>query len=185
MTDAVIGNLGDIPDLSGMGEDTSVAFADGWYQGTILEKREFTDQNGSDRVFESQDIPSANGDSRNIRLQVEIKRQSDNRTLNTSVLVNYRPEDLSPETIQAITAHKETGEKWGSLFRPFMVLNRLGKLQKIAGVTQLQRNGDGGLNIQPLYGKTAYFKLEPDDRNPQYKAVADFRTTKPSKATVL
>lgn len=176
-------NLPEIPDLSGIGDEAqSEPFADGWYQGTILEQRSFTDQTGSDRVFASGDEVSQKGDSRNIRLQVAIKRHKDGKELNTSCLINYKPEDLTQETVQAVQAQQEktkTGEQWGSLFREFMVLQRLAKLQTIAGVRQLQRNGNGGLDLKPIYGKTAYFKLGPDDRNPQYKAVKDFRATAP------
>jgi hypothetical protein len=184
-------NLGDIPDLSGIVDtQTSEPFQDGWYKGTILEKREFTDNTGSERVFESSDAPSQNGDSRNVRLQVEVKRQ-DGRTLNTNVLVNYQTEDLSQETVQAIAAAQATQEpgkkpQWGSLFRPFMALQQLGKLQKIAGVRQLQRNGNGGLDLTPLYGKTAFFKLGPDRRNPElYKEVKNFSATVGPKTKVL
>ena len=181
-------NLGDIPDLSGMEEEPSTEWADGWYEGTILEARRFTDSNGNDRVFESNDAPSASGNGRNIRLQVAIKRQSDGRTMNLSTLVNYRPEDLTTETIQAITAHqakmKETGEQWGPLFRAFATLQRLGQLQRIAGVRQLQRSAEGGLNLAPLYGKKGYFRLVPDDRNPAFKAVKTFQAEAPKRAKV-
>lgn len=181
-------NLGDIPDLSGIGEDTqSTPFEDGWYSGRVLAKREFTDKNGNERVFESNDTP-AQKSGRNIRLQIELKRTSDSRSLNTSALINYQPDDLSQETIQAVNAQKEKvkeGEEWGTLFRPFMTLTRLGKLQKVAGVRQLQRNGDGGLDIAPLFGKAIYVKLVPDDRNPQYKMVKEFQAEPPARAKVL
>ena len=175
-------NLGDIPDLSGVEEVAAAAWETGWYEGTILEQHSFTDRNGNDRVFESGDTPSANGNSRNIRLQVGIKRQLDGRTMNVSTLINYQPEDLTQATVAAVTAHRDRvkeGDQWGSLFRPFMTLSRLGKLQKIADVRQLQRNGDGGLQLKPLYGRKAYFKLGPDEKNPQYMTVKDFRETKP------
>ena len=176
-------NLGDIPDLSDIGEESRPdPFTDGWYEGVILGKREFTDQNGNDRVFESSDAASQRGDSRNVRLQVELKRQSDGRTLNVSTMINYRPEDVSAETIQAVTAHKakiKDGEEWGPLFRSYMVLNRLGTLQRIAGVRQLQRTSEGGLDLAALYGKTAYFKIGPDTRNPAYKEVKTFSDQAP------
>lgn len=187
-------NLADIPDLSSVFENesgpASEPFQDGWYQGTIQEVRSFTDRNGNDRVFESGDQPSANGDSRNIKLQIELTRQSDGRKLNTSWLVNYRPEALTQETVQAIVskqaAAKETGERveWGELFGSYMTIQKLGKLQKVAGVRQLQKNGNGGLDLKPLYGKTAYFRIKDDDRNPQYKQIADVRPDRPTKATV-
>jgi hypothetical protein len=180
-------SLGDIPDLSGIEDVRPDPLADGWYAGTILEKREFTDANGNDRVFESSDTP-AQKSGRNIRLQVELKRKSDGKTYNVSTLINYKPEDLSPETVQAIAKRREenksNGEQWGDLFRPFMTLTRLGKLQKIAGVRQLQRNNDGGLDLTALFGKTAYFRIKPDTRNPQYKEVADFQDYEPKKTPV-
>jgi len=177
-------SLPDIPDLSGIGETVeSNPFADGWYQGTIVEQRSFTDSNGNDRVFASADDVSAKGDSRNIKLQVAIKRASDGKELNTSYLLNYRPEDLSQETVQAVAAKQEEtkkGAEWGPLFREFMVLQRLSKLQTIAGVRQLQRNGNGGLDLKPIFGKTAYFKLGPDTRSDgKYKEIKDLRATAP------
>ena len=183
-------SLDDIPDLTGFGDDRPEfqPFENGWYAGTILEKREFTDKNGNDRVFESGDSVSQRGDSRNIRLQVELTR-ADKRTLNVSTLVNYNPDDLSQETLQAIVAHKEKvnaeGAEWGDLFRPFMTLTRLASLQKIAGVRQLQRNGNGGLDLTPLYGKTGYFRISDDKRNPQYKEIVAFQDYKPKKAGML
>lgn len=181
-------NLGDIPDLSGIEDVRPDPLADGWYQGTILAKREFTDSNGNDRVFDSSDTP-AQKSGRNIRLQVELKRRSDNKTFNLSTLINYNPTDLTPETVSAVAArkaaNKESGAEWGDLFRPFMTLTRLGKLQKIAGVRQLQRSADGGLDLSALYGKTAYFRVKPDSRNDKYKEVADFQETEPKRVPVL
>ncbi len=184
--------LEDLPDFSAVddgGPSIGDQWADAWYQGVIVDRRAFTDKNGNDRVFESTDAPSNNGDSRNIRLQVQITRAADGKTLNSAVLVNYRPDDLTQETIQALTAHQEKvkagEEKWGPLFRSFMTITRLGKLQKIADVRSFQRSENGGLNLAPLFGKTGYFKLGPDERNPQFKEIRDYRSTRPTKAQVL
>jgi hypothetical protein len=187
-------NLGDIPDLSGIGSDFGDAggtkFENGWYQGVILGTRTFTDKNGNERVFESQDVASAKGDSRNLRLQVELKRK-DGRTLNVSTMVNYSQTDLTQETVQAIAAKlaeaKASGEKvqWGTLFRSYMALSRLSALQKIAGVRQFQRSGDGALDITPLFGKAGFFRLKDDDRNPQYKDIDKFQDSEPRKVPVL
>ena len=186
MTEGTIGNLGDvpaIPDLSGIVGDAQDPFADGWYAGTILERRAFTDTNGNDRVFPTEDAPAAKS-GRNIRLQVVLKRQADGRVLNTSTLINYQPEDLTQESVQAVIAETErirgTSEKRTN-FRGFMTLLRMGTLQRIAGIRQFQRNGHGGLDLAPLYDKTAYFKIGEDDRNPQYKAVKDFSEKIPKK----
>jgi hypothetical protein len=181
-------NLGDIPDLSGIEESRPEPLADGWYQGTILAKREFTDSNGNDRVFESSDTP-AQRSGRNIRLQVELKRRSDGKVFNLSTLINYNPADLTAETVAAVAQRREEnkngGAEWGDLFRPFMTLTRLSKLQKIAGVRQLQRDAEGGLDLSALYGKGAYFKVRQDSRNPQYKEVADFQENEPKRVPVL
>jgi hypothetical protein len=183
-----LGDLGDIPDLAVFEQaDKTTTWENGWYRGTILDKREFTDKVGNNRVFETNDTP-AQRSGRNIRLQVAITRKADSRVLNTSVIVNYQPSDLSQEMVQAIAERREQvksdGTAWGELFRPFMTLVRLSKLQKIAGVRQLQHNGDGGLLLDPLYGKTAYFKLAEDTRNPQFKEVKDFQDNEPKRVPV-
>lgn len=182
-------NLPDVPDLTGIDDNEPTAWENGWYAGTIIGKREFTDKNGNERVFESNDTP-AQRSGRNVRLQVQLKRQSDGREMNTSTIINYQPDDLTQETIQKVTVQKEKvkkeGDDWNGLFRPFMTLTRLGKLQKIAGVRQLQRDTDGALNLTPLFGKSAYFKLKDDERSGgKYKEIADFREDKPKKAAVL
>jgi len=177
-------NLPDIPDLSGILEQETPTWADGWYEGQIVERRSFVDKNGNERVFESGDMPSQKGDSRNIRLQAVITRKADGRTLATSVLVNYNPMDLSPETVNAVKERASNGGQMGDLFRPFMAIQRIGRLQQIAGVRQLQRNGNGGLDLSPVFGKKAYFRLGQDDRNPQYREVKEFRAEPPKKAQV-
>ena len=139
-------------------------------------------------VFESGDTPSASGAGRNIRLQIQVKR-SDGRMINLTKLVNYRSEDLTAETVQAVTAQQQrmkegTDKQWGNMFRQFSVLSQLGQLQKIAGVRQLQRNPEGGLDLTPLYDKTAYFRLVPDDRNPAFKMIKEFKAERPVRSKV-
>ena len=187
--------LGDIPDLSGVVDDTrSDPWEDGWYSGRIVEKREFTDNNGNDRVFESTDTPSQNGDSRNVRLQVLLTRQSDKATMRTNTQVNYQQGDLTPETIQAITDQKarvkaKEDQNMGSLFRPFRALTQIGALQRVAGIRQFQRNGNGGFELTPLFDKTAYFRLGPDTREgrTQFKQIVEINDVPPKgvKAKLL
>lgn len=186
-------SLADVPDLSGVTDDFSgpTPFEDGIYEGTVQKERRITDRNGNDRVFETTDTPSNNGNGRNIRLQIEITRKSDGRTLGTSYNVFYRPEDLSAETIQKVIAHKdaakESGEKvqWGDLFGPFMTLQKLATLQRIAGVRSFQRTPEGGLDVSAIYGKRVYATLGPDKRNPQYKEVVRLSPEAPKRQPVL
>lgn len=188
-TEMNLADVPSIPDMSGYDVGSgSEPFVNGWYAGTVLGTRTSTDKNGNERVFESGDEPSQNTDSRNIRLQIVVKRKSDGRSLNARYLVNYRPEDLTAETIATVTAHQakvKAGEEWGSLFRPFASLRNLSELQKIAGVRQFQRNGNGGLDIHGLFGKNIYVRLADDDRNPQYKQIKEIRSTERAPKTLL
>lgn len=164
-----------IPDLSAFAQEEQTPFEPGWYKGTILAERRFTDKNGNERLFESNDTP-AQRSGRNIRLQVEITRASDGRKLNISWLVNYNPDNLTQSVIQSVLARKEEGGEYGELFPAFMTLQRLQKLQSYAGVRQLGHNSEGGLDLTPLFGKEGYFRIGPDDRNPQYMTVKDIRS---------
>lgn len=172
-----------IPDLSSFAAEEVVPFENGWYKATIQERRSFTDKMGNDRVFESSDEP-AQRSGRNIRLQVEVTRQSDGRKMNISWLVNYNPDDLTPETISAITAIKEAGGEYGDKFRAFMTLQRLSSLQAVAG-KQLARGDNGGLDLTPLFGKECYARIADDDRDARYKQIKDVRPLSKKPKTVL
>lgn len=181
-------NLGDIPvipDLSSFaGGEEAAPFENGWYKAVIKERRTFVDNTGNERVFESSDEP-AQRSGRNIRLQVEVTRQSDGRKMNISWLTNYNPSDLTQETIGAVLAKKEAGGDYGELFRPFMTLQRLSKLQTVAGVRQLQTNGNGGLDLHPLFGKECYIRVAEDDRDSRYKQIKDIRSINSKPKQVL
>lgn len=163
-----------IPDLSAFAQEEQTPFEAGWYKGTILAERRFTDKNGNERVFETNDTP-AQRSGRNLRLQVEITRASDGRKLNISWLVNYNPENLTPEVISQVLEAKESGGQYGDLFPAFMTLTRLQKLQALAGVKTLSGDGQGGLDLSPIFNKEGYFRIAPDERNPQYMTVKDVR----------
>ena len=156
-------NLGDIPDLSDLPDERPEPWQDGWYKATILNQRTFTDKNGNDRCFESNDTP-AQKTGRNIRLQCEIKRLTDGKTMNQSLLINYRPEDFSEK-------HKLTDGTADMRLR--LTLTRMSRLQQVAGVRQLQRSGDGGINLTPLFTKTVYVKLGQQEGT-DYKEIKDF-----------
>ena len=182
-------NLGDIPDLSVIdtGYKESEPLTDGWYKGVILEKREFTDKNGNERVFESSDTP-AQRTGRNIRLQVQLTRKSDARQFNISTLINYKPDYLTPETVTAVATrakeNSEGGVEWGDLFAPFMTLTKINKLQQIANVRAFKRTSEGGLDISPLYNKVGYFRVVQDKNKPAYKTIDLFQSNEPKRVPV-
>lgn len=180
-------NLGDVPDLTGLTEDRPEPWQDGWYTGTILANRSFTNKAGMDVTFNTEDVPSRNGDSRNINLQVQLTRKSDGRTMNTRTNVNYRLDDFTKETIAAVLERKQAikdkkAEDWGPLFRSFMSLLRIGSLQRIAGVRQFERRQDGSLDISPLVGKSCYIRIS-DDEEGKYKEVKEISDAAPKKGT--
>ena len=182
MTDTMqLGDIPVIPDLSSFAGDEVTPFENGWYKATIQARREFTDKNGNDRIFESEDTP-AQRSGRNIRLQVEVTRASDGRKLNVSWLINYNPDDLTQETVAAVMAKKDDGGEYGDLFRSYMTIKRLSSLQAVAGKA-LTRGSDGAFDLTPLYGKECFVRVADDDRNPIYKQIKDVRpvTSKPKQ----
>lgn len=198
----------DIPDLSGLTEDRPDPWENGWYGATILQSRSFTNRDtGAITTFQSGDEP-AQKTGRNITAQVQVKRKNGD-TLNARILVNYLPEHLTSASIGVITQRKEAQKaakkarseattpeqiaaaetaqaaaEWGPLFRAFSALTQIGTLQRVAGVRQFVRNGNGGLDISPLFGKSLYVRLGDDDRNPKYKAIVDFSDAAPKKGTL-
>lgn len=160
-------NLGDVPNLDDLPQ-INRDWEDGWYAGTFLEFRTFTDKNGNERLFESNDTP-AQTTGRNIRLQVELKRQ-DGRIMGLGALVNYRPEDYTQETVEQIKANPDDS----NLKRAYLALSRLKTLAMIAGGRQLQRSQNGGFVLTPLFGKTAYFRLG-QQKDSVYKEIKDFK----------
>src|SRR3990167_6241754 len=173
-------SLPEIPDISAVEGGASEPWSEGWYEGVVLGESSFVDRNGNERVFATEDTTSAKGDSRNIRLQLAIKRQSDGKTFDTNTMINYHQEDLTPAVVQAVTERlATTPNEMGDLFRPFMTLQRLGRLQRIAGVRQFQRNGNGGLDLTPVVAKRGYFRLRPDPKNASYKEIAEFSVEAP------
>ena len=188
-------SLPEIPDLSGMLDEKPEPWDNGWYgTATFVPSHQFT-KDGVVTTFESTDTPSQAGDSRNISARLTIKRKSDGRAMNTVFRVNYRTIDFTAESIAAVLAHKEAQKaakaagtdapEWGSLFRTFSALTQIGTLQRIAGVRQFQRTSSGGLDITPLFGKSAFVRLTDDDRKPQYKKVAEVSDAAPKRANVL
>ena len=166
----------DLDGIDGGGEASG--FVDGWYEGFFLHTRNFKSKDGTARTFSSGDTPSKDGASRNIRLEVEVTRKTDGRTMNLTMLLNYRYEDLDTSTIQAVKDGKADT-------RTKLSLQRLAGLQKIAACGPLISDGQGGIELGPLYGKTAYFRLGPDNRNSAFKQIKACQLEAPKRAAVL
>ena len=165
----------DLEGIDGGGEASG--FADGWYEGFFLATRSFTSKDGTARQFLSGDTPSKDGASRNIRLEVEVTRKTDGRTMNLTMLLNYRYEDLDTSTIQAVKDGKADT-------RTKLSLQRLSQLQTIAACGPLIPDGQGGIELGALYGKTAFFRLGPDNRNSAFKQIKACQLEAPKRAAV-
>jgi hypothetical protein len=182
--------LPEIPDLSGITEERSAPWENGWYNAAVIESQTVTSRTtGAVTTFASEDRVSKDGTSRNLFLRVRIARL-DGRTLNTrSRVINYRPSDFTPtrvaEVIEGQKQAKEEGD-WADkdLFRSFMSMLRIGTLQRIAGVKQFQHTPEGGLDLTPLFGKQCFARLADDDQG-KYKEVVALSDTVGPKTKVL
>ena len=177
-------SLPEIPDLSGMTEDKPEPWADGWYNAAVQASQTF-EKDGMVTTFNTEDVLSRAGDSRNIFVRFQITRK-DGRKMQTKYLINYRTSDFTAESIAAVQARKaevKAGGEWGPMFRTFSALTGIGTLQRIAGVRQFQRTADGGLDLSPLFTKSFFARLR-DDKEGRYKEVAAISDTAPKKGTL-
>jgi hypothetical protein len=185
MTLPAIPNFADVPD-----EPRSEPWVDGWYAGTFLAARTFTTRDGNEVTHASEDTVSKNGDSRNITLQAQLTRRASKGEFNGRVRLNYRPAvDFTTERIARI-AELNSGSKDDATsdeVRSRIALGQLKRLQKIAGAT-FARNGNGGLDLTPVFGKGGFFRIKDGDPNPTtgkvYKEIVEFAAEPPKKGTL-
>jgi hypothetical protein len=188
--DDAVATLPEVPDLTGMTEDRPEPWQIGWYSARILSTRTVTSrETGAAMIFNTDDTLSNRQDSRNIRLQLEVRRKSDGQMMHTNHLINYRNENLTAEMVAAVLARKaeikaaaKLGQKveWGELFGAFMTQLRIGTLQRLAG-GNLGRGTDGGFLLSPLIGRSLFVRLVDDDAK-RYKEVKEISDTAPKNA---
>ena len=171
-------NLPEIPDTFDVQREPWETGEKTWYAATIIPS--YTSFKGS--IFDTEDVPPAPGKGgRNIKLRMVLKRK-DGETANMGALVNYDPQFLTREWIEAA---KGDAPKGSDAARAKMTLTKLARLKHIAGV-QLGRNGHGGLDLSPLFNKTVF--VRPTRGQKGYLEVADFlqdvRTEAPKSATI-
>lgn len=178
-------SLPDLPDLSGMTEDRPEPWADGWYTATVEQSHAVT-REGMEVTYATKDVPSRDGQSRNLQIRLVVTRKSDGRTMHTKTLINYRQSDFSAETLSAVQTRKaevKVGGEWGPMFRPFQALTSIGSLQRIAAIRQFQRTADGGFDLTPLFGKSVFVRMK-DDEAGRYKDITAISDTAPKKGTL-
>src|SRR4029077_10324265 len=100
-------------------------------------------------THKTQEVPSAAGDSRNLKLCVTVVNGNDTKSLNTTI--NYRPEALDAERMEGPRARKSAEEECaGADFRDSMSLSRFHELER-AGIP-IEDNGSGGFDVEQMLG---------------------------------
>jgi hypothetical protein len=124
----------EVTSLSDFAEPTGGAWPKGWYAAEVIEG--YKTQKG--RVFETQDALSAKGDSRNVRLCLNVAGPGGDRTMQTSL--NYRPEDFTADRLAAIKQarqdHKGVQGKWSDapdLQRSSLAVGKIGQAEEAFG----------------------------------------------------
>ena len=91
----------DLDGIDGGGEASG--FEDGWYEGFFLHTRSFKRKDGTALTFSSGDTPSKDGASRNIRLEVEVTRKTDGRTMNVCEIISVLSMPSSRTWLEKLT----------------------------------------------------------------------------------
>ena len=190
MTDTDTLSLTPVPNFDNVPDQPrSEPWVDGWYAGTFVEERSFTSQSGNEVTFASEDTVSQKGDSRNISLQAILTRKNGDH-FNGRVRINYRPDvDFTTERLARVAEINtdKTITPTGDEVRSRISLGQLKRLQRVAGTT-LSRNGNGGLELTPVFTKTAFFRIADGDPNPStgkvYKEIVEFSHEAPKKGTL-
>lgn len=131
-----------LPDLTDFADEPGGAWPKGWYQAEIIEG--YATAKG--KQFMTEDNPSKDGTSRNMRLCFRVSKGTDARQLQESF--NYRQTDFTPDRLAFIKEAREEfkGVKgaWADrdAQRSSLAIAKLGQLQKAMGVkVPLTANG--------------------------------------------
>jgi hypothetical protein len=140
--------------FAGFEQEERRRWDDGWYSGVIVAEYETTGNFA--KINKTEDVPSAAGDSRNLKLCVTVVNGNDTKSLNTTI--NYRPEALDAERMEDLRTRKAAKEQLaGSDFRDAMSLSRFHELER-AGIP-VEDNGHGGMDVDKMIGVAADFYL--------------------------
>jgi hypothetical protein len=150
-------SLSDVADEPGEG-----AWPLGWYRATILPG--FTSRTG--RAFQTEDTLSKAGDSRNLTITLNIKRDGRDQTgRNMFTSRNYRIEDLTAANVERI--------KSGDADQRLRIsLGKLGQIEKAVGQA-FKRHPDGYLIAGSLVGRQVDVRLGMDKAD-KYNEVTAF-----------
>lgn len=172
----------EIPSLLDLADEPSTGVWEGqgfgphknWYPATILEG--YATKNGTQWL--TQDTPSKDGSSRNLRLCFELTSAKGEKR-NTFASYNYRLDDLTVERIQAVKNAREMFKgkkgKWSNadIQRSSLALASLGGLERSLGF-KLKRTDAGFLDASVFVGQKLDVRLgvgKPNEKGASYNEV--------------
>lgn len=142
----------EVPDITGFAEEPGGAWK-GWFKAEIVAG--YT--TGKGKVFTTEDVPSKDGMSRNLRLCLAIRNGNQTRSNFTSF--NYRVSDFDKDRMAAVEQARKAFagvNSWPDkdLQRTSLALAKLGQAVKAAGI-KLRRREDGVLIADAFVGGKA------------------------------
>lgn len=161
-----------MPDLTDFADEPGGAWPKGWYTAEVIEG--YATAKG--KQFITEDNPSKDGTSRNMRLCFRVTKGSDTRQLQESF--NYRPTDFTAERLQFIKEAREEfkGVKgaWADrdAQRSSLAIAKLGQLQKALGGIKLPLTAAHTINPASIVGSKLDVYLTIDENG--YNEVKQF-----------
>jgi hypothetical protein len=166
-----------MPDLSEFIEERDDPFPvdgpnKGWFRGTIVGG--FSTRGG--KQISTGDVPAMSGNGRNLILAVQLENDRGMR-MNIRFLLNYRPSDVDPATLESIREARRANGKgsWtinASLQGPSLSLGKCAELQRAFGF--LDRHPESKhILADPFVGRQADIRIGLD-KDKKYKEVKSF-----------
>jgi hypothetical protein len=169
----------EMPSLADMAHEPSTgAWPDGWYAATILEGY----ATNSGHEFITEDSPSKDGSSRNMRICIRAKNKAgEERNYFTSL--NYRKGDLTKVTMEAVKkalqtakeqkwANKDWPAEWKDIHRTIIAIQGLAQFERALGF-KLSKTEEGTIKVAPFFNQKLDARLRLNDET-GYSDVAEF-----------
>lgn len=154
----------ELPSLSEFAEEAGGAWPVGWYKAMVIDG--YATRKGT--VFTTEDTPSRDGQSRNMRLCLNVTGAAGTR--NTFDTFNYRISDFTPARLEQIKElrqqFKGTRGAWpgqADAQRTSLAIANLGQLEKALGF-RFKRHPEGYLVPGTFVGQKLDIRLGVDDK---------------------
>jgi len=152
-----------------------------WYSGVVIAEYEAISAAFGSKVHKTEDRPSQDGSSRNLKLCISLVDGKTNQSRNVNWTINYRPEALELERIAELKELREENkgkQKWGGpndqrdalTLSRFHALERAGLLGEEGkknkdGTEDYAFDSKGNLDPDKIVGKAADFHINVSRMN--------------------